>query len=221
MRRFYNSVKAVEWCLLRHACGPDLESISNKRAARTQHGRESASLLVDLGNTCILQPSLLSLNNSGAYYSSSGVQVGLSCNLGNANSLCNLVVAGVPWGASGILQQLSIAVQCADSDTSGSYTDPTSGLATFPAPFISGGIIVLNSGASGGLFNPIPISGQYFTSGFMVAAGFQRPQTYARVVGLSGGFYAGSLFAGFVTQLRTVGSGGGMSQSPGSGVPSV
>jgi hypothetical protein len=186
----------------------------------------SANLIVDLGNTAqtgvsinsTQQPSLA----SGALYISvaSGAVVGNSLNFQNADTFCNLHVTGVPSFASG---QLRIAVQTAGADTSGSYTDPTSGLATFPTSFQSGGILILNSGGLLGGVLGANVSGQFFYSGFGVFAGFQRPQAgqFVRAVALSGDFFAGALSVEFVSQYRTTGSGGGFSYAPGSGTVNV
>ncbi len=130
--------------------------------------------------------------------------------------------------------KLRIAVQCADADVSGQYTDPTSGLPQLPRWFSSGGILILNSGgllggtlqgalSTQGSNSGLPQSGYVIASGFAVAAYFQRPTPgqYTRAIVLSGDFYAGILTATFVSQYRTTGSGGGFSLLPGSGVVNV
>lgn len=170
----------------------------------------SASMLVDLGNTCLMgfsQPGA-----SGIVNACSGVSIGLSVDLLNANSFCNLVVAGRP----SISGDITLQVQCSDFDTSGSFVDPTSGLAQMPTVFTSGGIVSIQSGGVFGAF----VSGQSPFSGFIAGAGFQRPFRYARVNVLSGN-YVGPLVAGFISQLKTVGSGGGFSFLPGSGTVNV
>lgn len=180
----------------------------------------SASYLVDLENTTVSYPSIdsLALGNSGVAFSSSGVIVGNSVNMSQSSVYCNLSVMATPFTSSG---QLRIAVQCADQDVSGNYTDPTSGLAQLPASFSSGGVLILNSGGLGsGTFNN-GTSGQNFASGFYLFAAFQRPTTFARALLLSGGFYNGTLAVGFVAQSFTTGSGGGSTNSPSSGSPSV
>jgi hypothetical protein len=194
----------------------------------------SANLIVDLHGTALSQTSIQAAQGglgilsgqigiaSGIIYPGSGGIVGQGLNYNNANTFCNLLVTGVPIPSSGAstvpFGQLRVAVQCASQDVSGSYTDPTSGLAQFPAPFQSGGYIWLNSGGLGigsgaGLFDNAA-SGQYLQSGFQVFAGFQRTGQFVRAVVLSGDPYVGTFAAGFVSQLRTPGSGGGASQSP-------
>lgn len=136
----------------------------------------------------------------------------------HANTFCNLNVVGQAAGTSG---QLRVAVQTADVTTSGSFTDPTSGLNQIPPPFQSGGLLIINSG---GIMNGIyssGTSGYFVQSGFSAFAAFQRPHRYARAVVLSGDFYWGPLAISFVSQYRTTGSGGGFTLSPGSGSVSV
>ena len=180
---------------------------------------QSANLIVDIGGTAQSQLSIgIGGAGSGNIYAASGAVIGLAANLIAANTYCNLHVAGTPLFASG---QLRIAVQVADADTSGSYADPTSGVTSFPTAFSSGGILILNSGGLGsGTLNG-GTSGQNMQSGFSVYAAFLRNGQYARAVVLSGDFYAGTLTVGFVSQLKTTGSGAGSTQSPGSGVVSV
>lgn len=181
----------------------------------------SANYITDLNATTQTAFSLGAgnLSPSGQLCGLSGIIVGQSFYMGNANSFCNVWVAGADVTASGVL---GIKVQCSDSDTSGNYTDPTSGLAQLPTVFSSGGIIWLGSGVatgSGGIYGGFA-SGFALQSGFLAFAGFQRTGTFARLMFLSG-FYCGPLQAGFVSQLRTTGSGGGFSYQPGSGVVSV
>jgi hypothetical protein len=182
----------------------------------------SASYLVDLGNTCPPLPTITA--SGGAFLASGGASatsyVGTSVDMLHYNSFCNMVVTGIQYFQSG---QLRIQVQTADTDTSGSYTDPTSGLAQLPTSFSSGGILILNSGGAGnGTFGAF-VSGQAMLSGFSVSAGFQRIQRFVRAVTFSGtnDFYAGTLTVAFVSNLKTTGSGGGTSQQPGSGVIAV
>ena len=47
------------------------------------------------------------------------------------------------------------------------------------------------------------------------------PGQYVRAIAMSGDFWQSTLSVGFVSQLRTVGSGGGFTYSPGSGSVSV
>lgn len=180
----------------------------------------SANLVVDIGGTCTLLPSLIASgggNNSGGIACGlSGVFVGYSADLNNANTYCNLIVMGDAILTSG---PLVIQVQTADSDVSGAYGDPTSGLAYFPTQFQSGGNFIVGSGSNGYAFTS-GVSGTALQSGFMVAAAFQRTGRYARML-FNGGFYIGPLMAGFVSQNRTTGSGGGFSYAPSSGVVNV
>ena len=189
----------------------------------------SANLLVDLGGTCQLGVTLDPPQaQSGLISPNSGPLIGQSVNMNNANTACNVLVAGVNYNQSGVL---IIQVQTSDSDTSGLYTDPTSGLAQLPGAFSSGGLLWINSGGllNGTLNSTIqtgassgsPISGQALLSGFAVATFFQRVGTFARANVLSGGFYNGPLTVTFVSQLRTTGSGGGFTFSPGSGSVNV
>src|SRR3954470_5896389 len=116
----------------------------------------SASLLVDLFNTCqvgvsINPPPLL----SGAFSApSSGAIIGQVINMANADTYCNLFACGT--SASGLLR---LQVQCSDSTASGTFTDPTSGLAQLPGAFSSGAILWVNSGGDNGLLSPV-VSGQ-------------------------------------------------------------
>ena len=162
----------------------------------------SASYVVDLSTTVLAEPSV---PGSAPAFPCSGALVGNPVDLANANTYCNMYVAG------GVSQsgQLRVLVQTSPTTTSGSFTDPTSGLQVMPTVFSSGGVYWINSGG-GGLY-----------SGFLEFAAFQRPHRYARTLVMSGDFWTASLQAGFVSQLRTVGSGGGSSQAPGSGVVSV
>lgn len=186
----------------------------------------SANLVVDLGATTIAAQSLpagtTGLTLSGQFAGLSGVVVGGIVDLRNADTYCNIYVNGITTLASGVL---IVAVQTADAVTSGSFTDPMSGLAADdrPSRWASGGNLILGSGVtaapSTGLWGSA-ISGYNMQSGFMAFAAFQRPHRYARLVAQSG-FYLGTLSAGFVSQERTVGSGGGYTTLPGSGAVSV
>ena len=162
--------------------------------------------MVDLGNTCQLTPSITSPQLSGGPWPCSGAVFGTAVDGLYANSYTNVFVAN-PLNASGILR---IQVQCSDLTTSGSFTDPTSGLQVMPTNFSSGGVFWINSG--GGLFQP-----------GMVAAAFQRPQRYTRLIAMSGDFFAGGFIAGVISQYKTTPYSGytGTSQSPGSGSVSV
>ncbi len=175
--------------------------------------------VVDIGNTCFSEPSIVAFGlGSGLAFPGSGAIIGDSCDLLQANNYCNLNVVGNALTTSG---QLRVQVQCSDTDVSGSFTDPTSGLAAFPGAFESGGILRLNSGGvGGGLFGAF-VSGQAIQSGFNVFQGFQRPQRYARANTVSGDRYVGPLSVSFVSQLKTAGSGGGYTTSPTSGSVNV
>lgn len=183
----------------------------------------SANLIVDLAS----QFSYPTLNcpanaTSGGFYAASGAQVGGVVDMGQCNTYCNVQLTGIPQipATSG---ELRVAIQTSNSTASGTFGDPTSGLpaGALPTWFSSGGILFLNSGGLLGGTRGAAASGQYINSGFSEFAAFQRPGQYARAIALASGFYAGGLNVNFVSQLRTTGSGGGSSQAPGSGVPSV
>ncbi|MCC6425107.1 MAG: hypothetical protein IT447_16660 [Phycisphaerales bacterium] len=167
----------------------------------------SASYLVDLGGTSNLNyvggTSIAPANGVGST-PASGVIIGQPVDLLFANTFCNLLVVG-GVSQSGSFQ---VAVQTSDSTASGSFTDPTSGMpsAAFPTSFLSGGISIVNSGAS--------VSGSPFNSGINWAAGFQRPGRYARAVILSGNLTNAPVWVGFVSQMKVTGSGAGFTWSP-------
>ena len=174
----------------------------------------SANLIVDLTNTTDFPTSITAVSGATAI-------IGRIVDLVNADTFCNVWVA-TPGGVSG---ELAINIQTSDATTSGSFTDPTSGLiaATMPVNIASGGIFMANSGlwASGNQSPQSPLAdGSLLCSGGIVFAGFQRPGRYARLNALSGAPNA-VMAAGFITQKRTTGSGGGYSPSPGSGTVSV
>lgn len=170
----------------------------------------SANLIVDLGNTTDFQASVVTL---------SGTQntVGRIVDLLYGNTNCNIFVAS--HSLSGVLP---IWIQTSDGTTSGSFTDPTSGLAQLPDGISSGGILWANSGLySSGIGSPgvpaltnVPL----MCSGGIQFGHFQRPHRYARLI------YSGTvalpvdaMIAGFITQKKITGSGGGFSWSPQSG----
>lgn len=182
----------------------------------------SANLIVDLGGTAQTYPTIGSAGTSGGVFAASGGYIGLSVDMINSDTYCNINAIGVPFFTSG---QLRVAVQTSDSDVSGTYTDPTSGLPQFPTSFQSGGILILNSGGLlGGTQSVSSVgansgqiqSGYAFQSGFSVCAAFQRPQAgrFVRANVLSGDFFAGQLAVGVISQNKTTGSGGGFSYSP-------
>lgn len=200
--------------------GTALTKKQQKRITRaTRNRRYSANLVVDIGNTCISQPSI---PGSGGVWvqSGQGALIGLGVNMMHSDTFCNLCVTGMPYFTSG---QLRVVVQCANSDTSGNYTDPTSGLSQMPTSFSSGGVLIINSGGVGSGVLNTGASGQNFASGWQVFAGFQRTGVFVRAIVLSGtsDFFAGELDVGFVSQQRTTGSGGGFSYQPGSGTINV
>ena len=175
----------------------------------------SASHLVDLNNTTQMIKSVDGAGaGSGCVFAASGAIVGDVCDMLNANTYCNLFVAGTANFTSGLLR---VAVQSSPNTTSGNFTDPTSGLQALPSNFSSGGILWINSGSTGGGVLYAFQSGQAVLSGFMTGAAFQRPNRYVRAIVLSGDFYAGPLVAGFISQLKTTTSGTGFSWSPQSG----
>lgn len=192
--------------------------------------QNSANLIVDIGNTAQFQPTILPGGGgigvtsgqigivSGIIMVASGGIVGQSVDMLHSDTFCNLMVAGQALNTSG---QLRIAVQTSDSDTSGNYTDPTSGLAVMPTSFQSGGILWLNSGGAGSGTIGGGISGNAMQSGFVQFAAFQRPGRFARAVALSGDFFVGPLMVGFVAQNKTTGSGGGYTLAPSSGTVNV
>lgn len=177
----------------------------------------SAHLVVDIGGGCDFFASIASpVGVDGT--PASGVIIGRIVDLANSDTHCNVMLCGGPTSGP-----LGLQVQTSDGTTSGSFTDPTSGLVAFPAGFSSGGIAWMNSGlyASGNQalsahVNNAPL----FHSGGVQFAAFQRPHRYARVIALSGTFTA-PLTAGFVTNKRTLGSGGGFTLNPTSGAVDV
>jgi len=175
----------------------------------------SANLLIDLDSTAHVP--LLSVAPAAGVASTpaSGAIIGNIVDLLNYDTYCNFFVAGSSSGS------IRVAVQFSDDTTSGNFTDPTSGLAadTFPT-LQSGGILHVNSGLwpSGGLPKNCPISGgPLFASGGVQFGSVIRPNRYGRLNILSGSANVGPVTAGFISQLRTTGSGGGFSWSPISG----
>lgn len=141
----------------------------------------SASTVIDVGGTCLFVPSI----SVGGTSPSSGVVVGVSgqaivgqwVDMSHSDSYCNVYVAAGPTSGP-----LLVAVQAAEgpwdvplggsafsgnifsggAPASGSFTDPTSGLAQLPTWFSSGGVLVINSGLS-------TVPGQLGASGQQVA----------------------------------------------------
>jgi len=183
----------------------------------------SANLIVDINGSCMFQNSLIPPSGgvmAGLSGVAQGYTVGASCDLLHANTACQVAITGVPLFNSGLI----IGVQCADSDVSGQYTDPTSGYAQFPSWFSSGANLWINSGGTGGVNNSGAQSGFIFQSGFVAYAFLQRTQRFIRAIfppNTSGNYYAGSLNVSFVSQYKTTGSGGGYTLSPTSGPVNV
>lgn len=113
-----------------------------------------ANQIVDLGDTSFFCPSLVGVNPA------SGVTIGYFVDLKDADSFCNVWVASTACSGEIVLQiqttdQVSGAIWSGGGPLSGAFTDPTSGLAstlstynnpTFPTTFLSGGILIVNSG---------------------------------------------------------------------------
>jgi hypothetical protein len=180
----------------------------------------SASLLVDLGATTQQFTTIKPVGaGSGIVYPASGAIIGDIVAMPNANTYCNVQIVGIPVFSSGTVR---VQVQTSDDTTSGNFTDPTSGIPadSLPTWLKSGGIFQINPstlGSGAGVIQSGGASGNFFLSGFAVAGAFLRPHTNARANILSGDFFAGSLSVTFISQLRTDGSGGGFTYSPGSG----
>jgi hypothetical protein len=171
----------------------------------------SASFVVDLAATTDYQHSV-------SVGSGSDLTVGRVVDLLGANSYCNVFVAG--HAGSGVVE---LRIQTSDAVTSGSFTDPTSGLAALPGWLASGGVFFANSGlhVSGYSSLTAPVNNApLFCSGGVQFAAFQRPHRYARLI-LNSGAFPNWLTAGFISQKKTVGSGGGFTYSPTSGVVNV
>lgn len=169
----------------------------------------SASLTIDLGSTTDFRASV-------SVGSGSNLTVGEIVDLIDANTYCNVWCAG--GAGSGAIE---LRVQTSDSTASGTFTDPTSGLAAgaFPTFIASGGIFFANSGlpGSGNVGNFAPVAAApLFCSGGIQFSAFQRPGRYARLLYNSGPF-PNYFEAGFVSQRKITGSGAGFSFSPQSG----
>lgn len=224
----------------------------------------SANLIVDIGATALFVPSIsvqATTPNSGIIAGVSGQPVvGQWVDLSNSDTFCNIYVTAGPCSGP-----LLVAVQTAEgpfdipfgnafsgnifsggAPQSGSFSDPTSGLAQLPTWLNSGGVLIVNSGLTtipgqlgasgqqvGGYsqgtlpFGPNPVmnaqngyaftgSGSYpeFSSGGIAFAAFQRNYQYCRLVLLSGATQVNYFQAGFLSNLRTTGSGGGYTLQP-------
>ena len=176
----------------------------------------SANLILDLGNTTQFGVSIVGdpVLSGALVHPCSGAVIGNIVDMLHSDTYCNLVVTG--FSASG---QLRVVVQNSDTATSGALStgDPTSGIAAFPGAFVSGTILWINSGGTGGGVLGAFVSGQAIASGFGAAQAFQRTGRYVRALLLSGDFGAGPLTVAFLSQFKTTGSGGGFTWSPGSG----
>lgn len=173
-----------------------------------------AGLVVDLGATVDVRQSI-------AVGSGANFVVGEIVDLRNADTFCNIYVAG-QFGSG----QIEVRVQTSPSTASGSFQDPTSGLVGtggLPTSFVSGGVFFANSGlfASGNSSPCAPVNNApIFCSGGMMFAAFQRDYGYARLI-LNSGVFPNAITAGFISQKRTVGSGAGFSFAPSSGTVNV
>ena len=175
----------------------------------------SASHVVDIGNGCGYDPSVVC---AATISPASGTIVGQIVDLLNDNAFTNLYVAGGPTSGP-----LAVLVQTSDATTSGSFTDPTSGLPQFPTAFSSGGLFWVNSGLYSSGIDPwssIVNNAPLFCSGGVQFAAFQRVGRYVRAIALSGAFDQ-PMTAGFISQRKTTGSGGGFTYSPSSGSVNV
>jgi hypothetical protein len=159
----------------------------------------SATTIVDLGNSVTFFPSV-SPDAGVASTPASGVIIGGVMDMLHVNNLTNVIVGFGP-STSG---QFKVQVQTSDATTSGSFTDPTSGLAVMPTNMLSGGIYVVNSGNSA-------------RSGGFDSVGFLRPHRYARVNVMSGDLFNAPVTVGALAGRKRTGSGDGYSFSPGSG----
>jgi hypothetical protein len=178
----------------------------------------SASYVVDLANTTNYKVSL-------QVQSGQNRTVGQIVDLLDANTYTQVFCAG--WNSGPV----PLHIQTSDSLTSGSFTDPTSGLPaglTGPVNVVSGGIFWANSGVGWGsgvgpYFAPAGSGAPLFASGGLAFGAFQRPHRYARLIYDSGNASIASVpvLAGFMGQLKTTASGGGFSFSPTSGPVNV
>ncbi len=200
----------------------ELSRRQRKRLARFCRTRRfSAGLVIDLGQTCDYRTSLLAL------VSGQSTNVGVVVDLANADTNCQVWLTNT-YGFSG---ELPLFIQTSDGTASGGFTDPTSGLpaGSFPiGGFVaSGGMFWANSGigwVSGNNGPNAPAdSAPLLASGGIVFTSFQRPHRYARLLLTSGNASITNFLgaAGFLSNKRTTGSGGGFSLQPGSGAVSV
>ena len=158
---------------------------------------------VDLANTLQIVPSIQAAAGVGST-PASGVIVGMNGNLALSNEF-TAVMASFGPSTSG---QFQVQIQTSSGTTSGSFTDPTSGLQRMPTNLLSGGILVVNSG-----------NGQ--ASGGMLIGNFLRPADHdnVRAIVMSGDQFNGPVNVQFGGWLKRTGSGFGTSQSPTAGTP--
>lgn len=160
-------------------------------------------------------PGAAVISPSGQLCGLSGMIVGDVVDLKDGNTNCNIFIlakAAAPLSGAAL-----ISVQTSPDTTSGNFTDPTSGYAVgdLPSWISSGGIFRV--GASG-----YPDSAANVASGAIAFGHFVRPHRYARLTHAPGtSTFVGAVTAGFITNKRTIGSGGGFSFSPSSGSVSV
>ena len=172
----------------------------------------SAGLVVDLFGSAQMVPSVI-------VGSGSDLLVGNIVDLAACGDEATNIFVAAGIGGSGAIE---VRVQCSDSTTSGTFTDPTSGKPTsafFANGVLSGGILIANSGLWNSGYNQpcAPINNApMFCSGGVYGAMFQRGQRYARLLYVSGPF-PGAIIAGFAEQKLVTGSGPGYATSPQSG----
>jgi hypothetical protein len=158
--------------------------------------------LVDLGNTLLHAVSICSTSVLSGGSPASGEIIGVIGDMRDANFATNLCVH-FGFSQSGSFR---VQVQTAADTNSGSFQDPTSGLQRMPTNFLSGGIILCNSGTS-------------FGSGGIQWGCFLRPgdHRYVRARVLSGDQMNSPFSANFEGAAKRTGSGPGYSFSPASG----
>lgn len=116
----------------------------------------SANLHIDCQNTALFVPSVSAVSLSGAQ----GV-IGQWVDLRNSDTYCNVYFsvgacsgplqfqvqcAPGPWDIPLTANAFSGNIFSGGAPMSGSFTDPTSGLAQLPTTFTSGGLVTVNSG---------------------------------------------------------------------------
>lgn len=173
--------------------------------------------IVDIANTTDFGVSVQS-------FSGTDDAIGRIVDLANAHINTNVFV-NVVGGLSGVLP---IRLQTSDLTTSGSFTDPTSGLPAFPVQgrVSSGGVFWANSGLyASGNSTPYALAADapLFCSGGTAWASFQRPHRYARAILTSGtaAIAAAIVTVGFMGQKIGGVSGGGFTLAPSSGTINV